>query len=123
MPVIFEDTEASPYRAQPSNLCCFFLHYKRRDPDDIESEYVLERYNMYHNHPLDYKHILQLRGLRNLQNIYLNRIKDGKSYSDASKKVNFFLKKDDTIKFAVINGFLIDIEKQKLPRGFNAKIE
>lgn len=57
------------------------------------------------------------------KNVILNRIKDGKSYSDASKKVNFFLKKDDTIKFAVINGFLIDIEKQKLPQGFNAKIE
>lgn len=57
------------------------------------------------------------------QNVLLNRIQEGKMISKASKEVNFFLKKDGEIKFALINGFLIDVDKRELPEGFNAKTE
>ncbi len=55
--------------------------------------------------------------------VLLNRIQEGKMISKASKEVNFFLKKDGEIKFALINGFLIDVDKRELPEGFNAKTE
>jgi len=33
--------------------CNFSLHYRRADPDDIESHYILYKYNLMHSHPLD----------------------------------------------------------------------
>jgi hypothetical protein len=48
------------------NQCYFFLWYRRSDPDDINSNYILEQYNPVHNHPINYEILLPRLDKKNI---------------------------------------------------------
>lgn len=39
------------------------IRYKRRDPDDPTSNYILDCYNPVHNHPVEYE-IIKPQGIK-----------------------------------------------------------
>jgi len=59
-PTKFEDTpEGEASRFNDTNLCPFILKYKRRDPEDKCSNYILEAFNPVHNHELRFnRHLM-----------------------------------------------------------------